>query len=929
MAEADLTPEQREYTELLARYNDELRRFGAASPETRAAIMAGGEKTAKRLDFYAQSAANALGGLASGAGSVVKALYSGETGMKQFDGMIDGVGKAAGEASKALQVAGGPIGKVAAVVLKFVELLTGPAKAITEMADKYYHSYQQLAKSGAAAADGMMGVGNDALKMGLVLKDMDSYVQLISANAPDLARLGGSAAQGRRMLSNMGQELEKDRLNFIALGMDMKDVSEGMVGFVKQQNLSGGVASRNTKELAQSARNYILEQDAMTKLTGVSRKEMEEQLASAMREEQFNALIRKTRMEQGDAAADAIINTRKLMENTLGPGAAKGFAAAMTGNLADVEAQKLAMTAGFDNLNAAMHGLKTGLMDPIKATGTVAKGLKRFEETTGGPLALVGANNQRMVAYNEQVKAAMFDEAKATEEMEKIKKLQADAIKNGDKATAEQSKLMLKQLEDAAALQKMMQKGIEPMQKAGLAMADIMNQLVDGLTTLVNWFFKKPKPAPPPPSQFEAKKTADDLTKQAADLQEKIAKGTADDEDKAKFKKLSAEAAQAGAQTIASRENDKRLASLKVKEMAKSGFKITQQDALELIRQEQIAFAEEQAAKKKAEKIAAAGGGGGGGGGGAVAPKEASGGGAAAGGGATAPKEAPAAASGAQAPAAGTAGAAAPTAGAAPGSPGAAAPQTPTSPPPNVKVKSETTVAGVDPKLLGQFYSFAKEWGTELSVNSAVRSDIKQAELFVRAHKYKEPGIYKPALPKDATEVTVRGEKTVVPGSGKGSKHREGQALDIGGEGVIPQRSAIDDALAKFGLFRPHLDKQDPPHIELKQMADGGITQGPSVVGEAGPEAVIPLKYGSVPVDLGAVGDIIKQLKPLADSGEPVQASDDKMVVTVENAIRNLAAQLSQPKPAQVEMLEMLREIKRVNDENMEISGKIARTALN
>jgi uncharacterized protein (DUF885 family) len=55
------------------------------------------------------------------------------------------------------------------------------------------------------------------------------------------------------------------------------------------------------------------------------------------------------------------------------------------------------------------------------------------------------------------------------------------------------------------------------------------------------------------------------------------------------------------------------------------------------------------------------------------------------------------------------------------------------------------------------------------------------------------------------------------------------------------------DAMQQFGL-----------NLQNNMMGDGGITQGPSIAGEAGPEAVIPLKNGTVPVkiDLRNLKDI-------------------------------------------------------------------------
>ena len=55
-------------------------------------------------------------------------------------------------------------------------------------------------------------------------------------------------------------------------------------------------------------------------------------------------------------------------------------------------------------------------------------------------------------------------------------------------------------------------------------------------------------------------------------------------------------------------------------------------------------------------------------------------------------------------------------------------------------------------------------------------------------------------------------------------------------------------------------DYQPPEMSGVTMYADGGITKGPSIAGEAGPEAVIPLKNGSIPLDLN-LGEMIAVLR--------------------------------------------------------------------
>jgi len=170
-----------------------------------------------------------------------------------------------------------------------------------------------------------------------------------------------------------------------------------------------------------------------------------------------------------------------------------------------------------------------------------------------------------------------------------------------------------------------------------------------------------------------------------------------------------------------------------------------------------------------------------------------------------------------------------------------------TSKPKNVTISPSADISGVDSTLLTKFYSAAAEYGQPIRINSAFRGDQKQAELCVRGRMLGEPGIFMPARPKNDTSITYKGVNYDVPGSGKGSKHREGDALDISVD-----HGAFDPILAKYGLHRPFREK-DPPHVELKA-EKGGVASGPKTGYPAtlhGNEIIVPIDPQSLLVELG------------------------------------------------------------------------------
>ena len=101
----------------------------------------------------------------------------------------------------------------------------------------------------------------------------------------------------------MGEAMEPYRKSLIAAGMSQEMINEGSMGYLKLQTRIGAAQRMTTDQLAEGARRYLIEQDALTKLTGTSRKEMEDQMEAARSEQRFRAKLEQVRVEQGEDAA--------------------------------------------------------------------------------------------------------------------------------------------------------------------------------------------------------------------------------------------------------------------------------------------------------------------------------------------------------------------------------------------------------------------------------------------------------------------------------------------------------------------------------------------------------------------------------------------------------------------------------------------------
>jgi hypothetical protein len=123
----------------------------------------------------------------------------------------------------------------------------------------------------------------------------------------------------------------------------------------------------------------------------------------------------------------------------------------------------------------------------------------------------------------------------------------------------------------------------------------------------------------------------------------------------------------------------------------------------------------------------------------------------------------------------------------------------------------EAHFKNLDQDVGTDFLKMISEYGKPVQVNTSYRSDEEQQKLY---------------------DEWVRGGKKGNPvGKPGASWHGKGRALDLNSQQVSELNSA--GLLAKYGF---NTLRGDPPHIEHRD--DGGYFEGPTIVGERGPELV-------------------------------------------------------------------------------------------
>ena len=482
-----------ELARTLRELQQELANTGRMSTYTQEKSTDAAMKAKYGVDQFSRASASAAGSLMAlgDAGFAAgKAMLEGKKGAAAFNGALDSMTTSVqmAGAALALLVPGGILikGLIAGITMAATAFIKY-TQAANEMADKLYTGYRGLAEIGAAAADGMTGVKEGAQKLGISVNELGDYVKIVSENSRELAQFGGSVSVGRKALENIGKAMEPARESMLKMGLMPKDVAEGSAAFLRMQTRVGVAQGKTVDQLAEGARKYLVEQDALTKITGTSRKEAEKREEAARAEEQYAGMLMKLRAK-GDEAEIKRLTSMSQMMGSLDQDVAKAVRSLMTGYITP-EGEKLLMNAP-DALKE-IQAFKDKKITQEQLADRIFKGMADTGARVSAEYATMGAGADTFMSASTQLNA-MNIAAQGVEKSLREAKIQQDAQgatgkKAADAMVENQAALIASQVRATIATENFISKGIEPAQKAMKAVADattkaagVLNELTPG-----------------------------------------------------------------------------------------------------------------------------------------------------------------------------------------------------------------------------------------------------------------------------------------------------------------------------------------------------------------------------------------------------------------------------------------------------------------
>jgi murein DD-endopeptidase MepM/ murein hydrolase activator NlpD/predicted chitinase len=401
------------------------------------------QKFQKALKDTTEDLLKTMGGFATGADA-------GAGNFKALNPVIDLAAKTTKTmANAAGDVVGafGPVGAVVGGALKAIGNMSGlvadASKYMVGEMQKSADAFNQFGQVGALTVKGMTGVQEQFVRSGMQL---ESFTKTISQNAETMARFRGTVGEGAEDFSkvvgdiidsDVGKELRR-------IGFSADQIGEGAAAFVKQQTQLGMSQKKTNAELTAGSVEYLKQQDLLAKVTGMSRKAIEDQQQAALSEGRFRAQTDEMVANGQEKQAKTLMDFQTMVSKAA-PEMAAGLRDAASGFVSSSAAQKLFMDTG-GAATDIIEKVKNGSMDQVEA-------YRQLQAATKGQMQV-----------SRDITKVIGDEG-------------GTWSKYADKSNFVNSKIVNGQVELLEAQKKQMKEGTDPLTDSTVAAQESMQQM--------------------------------------------------------------------------------------------------------------------------------------------------------------------------------------------------------------------------------------------------------------------------------------------------------------------------------------------------------------------------------------------------------------------------------------------------------------------
>jgi hypothetical protein len=151
---------------------------------------------------------------------------------------------------------------------------------------KAYGNFEQLSDTGVITTFRDLKLNSDAT--GLTFADT---TKVMSKYSKELAVFSGSALAGAKRFQNIANNSKLMSEEFQKIGISISDVTDYQLNYINQQTIAGRSQTMTDKQLQEGSKAYIEQLDTLSKLTGKTRKELQDEVNERMKDARYVAAI--------------------------------------------------------------------------------------------------------------------------------------------------------------------------------------------------------------------------------------------------------------------------------------------------------------------------------------------------------------------------------------------------------------------------------------------------------------------------------------------------------------------------------------------------------------------------------------------------------------------------------------------------------------
>jgi putative chitinase len=350
--------------------------------------------------------------------STIKGLYnlgkglqdssSGKNGFDSLNKAIDISAKLIANTARLI-----PIPYVGEVIGGVVEGAAEVSKFMVGQFSKAYGNFEKLADTGVISTFDQLKEASSSI--GLTYADTE---KVLTKYSTELAIFGQTAGKGRERLQGIAFESKKVGESFQELGISASDFTDMQTNYIAQQQRSEAGRKLTDKELTIGSIQYIEQLDTLSKLTGISRKELQEQMMDQTRNTRYMAGIATLDIE-AKKKIDMLLPRLKAISPEFGEGLQDAIASGGQGDSEKEKSTLFALRAGGMNVGEELKKLRAG-GDTTEFYAKVTAALKRYGNIYKTTIAQIGDGNIVGAAFVASQNINNKNEAELLKDQEEI-----------------------------------------------------------------------------------------------------------------------------------------------------------------------------------------------------------------------------------------------------------------------------------------------------------------------------------------------------------------------------------------------------------------------------------------------------------------------------------------------------------------------------